>query len=383
MKILIDGVFFQLAKGGISRVWASLLTRLVRVPGWEIIFLNRGGHPNIDGIRYINFPSYNGKNTASDSLLIERYARDVGADVFASTYYTTPTSIPSVLIVHDMIPEVLGFDLSSQWWQEKAIAIDYARQYLCVSDNTRRDLLRIHPYLDPARVHTQYCGIEGGIFFPRDKEEVACFRTRYGLERAYFVVVGSRKQHANYKNTSLFFNALKQMRTGDFDVVCVGGGEMESDLLRGGGDWCSIRQFDFDDDELASAYSGAKALVFPSLYEGFGLPVAEAMACGCPVITTRHGSLGEVSGEAALYVSGDSPGEMAQAINEIMLNRQTAKLRALGLSRARFFSWDRMAEVLIGLLEAAVDEGYQPKAQMFFAEWSRLRAIQAAVDTSL
>jgi glycosyltransferase involved in cell wall biosynthesis len=97
------------------------------------------------------------------------------------------------------------------------------------------------------------------------------------------------------------------------------------------------------DEELATAYSGAEALVFPSLYEGFGLPLIEAMACGCPVICSSAGSLGEVAGDAAILVSGRDPGELAAAMERVADPSVRQRLVAAGLERAKRFRWDETA----------------------------------------
>ena len=96
------------------------------------------------------------------------------------------------------------------------------------------------------------------------------------------------------------------------------------------------------DDELASLYRGARCLVYPSLYEGFGLPVVEAMACGTPVVTSTGGATEEVAGGAAVLVDPSDPAAIAGGIEEAMARRD--ELRAAGLARARGFSWDRAAE---------------------------------------
>ena len=94
--------------------------------------------PQLTDVERINFPSYTmNAYTAADTLLIEKYCGELGADVFSSTYYTTPASTPSVLIVYDMIPEVMGFNLAGRVWQEKQIAISFASYYACISENTR------------------------------------------------------------------------------------------------------------------------------------------------------------------------------------------------------------------------------------------------------
>src|SRR5690242_7858171 len=101
MKVLVDGVFFQLANSGIARIWATILPKLAQTPGIEIVMLDRGGSPEIPKITKLDFPSYRGANSAADSFLIEKVAQHFEADVFVSTYYTSPISTPSVLMVYD------------------------------------------------------------------------------------------------------------------------------------------------------------------------------------------------------------------------------------------------------------------------------------------
>ena len=97
MKVVVDGVIFQVAFAGIARVWRSILPRLANCADIDMTVLDRCGSPSIDGVEKIGFPSYTWSNTAADSLLLDQVCRDLGADVFLSTYYTSPVSVPSVL----------------------------------------------------------------------------------------------------------------------------------------------------------------------------------------------------------------------------------------------------------------------------------------------
>ncbi len=381
MRLVVDGVFFQLNNTGIARVWETVLQLLVARPEWEIFLLDRGGAPRIEGITNVPFPAYKAGDVAADSLLIQKVCDHLKAEAFTSTYYTTPLSVPMVLMVHDMIPERFDFDMSLRGWLEKETSIAYAQRYLCVSESTRRDLLHFYPEIPPAHTQVGYCGVDTTIFAERPADEVATFRKVHGLDRPYFLFVGSRVQHKSYKNSDLFFEALAQMEGVDFDVFCVGGEpEIERSVLDRLPEGVRARRVVLSDYDLSLAYAGAVALVYPSLYEGFGMPVIEAMASGCPVITTRRGSLAEAAGDAALFVEGTSVPEMVQALTRVQDPILQADLRARGLAHAARFRWEPMADLLAEQIETVIAVGKTPEAQEFFGEWMRLRNIQADVD---
>lgn len=382
MRLLIDGIFFQINNTGIARVWRSIIPHLVNRGDMELFWLARGAEPTFDGVTSVPFPSYTlDRHTASDSLLIQRICDHFQIDVFSSTYYTSPISVPMVLMVYDMIPELFSFNLKQRPWMEKTAAISYAQRYLCISESTRRDLLAIHPEVAPERVGVAWCGIDGEVFKLRPEPEVKAFKKCYGLDRPYFLFVGSRVQHIGYKNSRLFFDAVVQLANPDFDVFCVGGEqEIEAQVLDSLPPGVACRRVELTDEELSTAYNGAIALVYPSLYEGFGLPVIEAMASGCPVITTRHGSLSEAAGEAACLIDGTSVQEMCAALERVREPVYRQQLRSSGLEHVKQFSWQRMADLFANAVHIVHAEALRGDYAEFFKEWSRLREIQASVD---
>jgi glycosyltransferase involved in cell wall biosynthesis len=383
LKLLIDGIFFQLDNTGIARVWRSLLPYVVLNSDIDVMMLDRGNAPAIDGVTLIPFPSRKlAEQSADDSILIQRVCDYFAVDVFTSTYYSTPISTPMLLIVHDMIPELFGFDLSQRPWMDKELAISFARRHLCVSRNTRDDLLSLYPEICSEQVSVQCCGVDKTVFTHQDASAVMEFRKKYGLLRPYFLFVGSRVQHNGYKNSKLFFDAIQAMDATDFDVFCVGGEEqIEAEVLRKLPHGVKCRRAELSDVELALAYGGARALIYPSLYEGFGLPVIEAMASGCPVITTHHGSLRESAGDSACLISGYSVEEMRSALEKMSEDDCRAHLRRQGLKHASGFSWHRMADTFCSELRALDLEAKRGDYDAFFTKWRALREIQASVDS--
>ncbi len=381
MRLVVDGVFFQLNSTGIARVWVSILTILGRRDDMEIFLLDRGDAPHVKGITNVPFPSYKPVSSAADSALIQAVCDHLGADVFTSTYYTSPLTTPMVLMVYDMIPEIFEFDMSARFWMEKETAISYAQRYLCISHSTKNDLLRFYPEIGSDIAGVAHCGVDTGVFRQRPAKEIAAFRKTHGLTRPYFLFVGSRVQTKSYKNSDLYFNALREMAQVDFDVLCVGGEEtIEPSVLDNLPPGAQALRVQLSDHDLSLAYGGAIALVYPSLYEGFGMPVIEAMASGCPVITTHHGSLAEAAGDAAHLIEGHSVSEMADALNHLRDKGVQDDLRARGLTHAAQFSWEPMAERMDGLFQQVIAAARTEQSRAFFAGWKKVRALQADVD---
>lgn len=380
-KILIDGVFFQLNNSGIARVWRTLLNIISKSELFDIYFLDRGNAPIIDSIHYIPFPKYQSCYCPADSMLIQNICDFYKIDAFTSTYYTTPINTPMLLMVYDMIPEIFDFDLTVRGWMEKEIAISYAQRYLCISYNTRNDLLTFYPEIPDYNVSVAYCGIDRNTFYPRIESEIISFKNKFECQKPFFLFVGSRTQHNGYKNSSIFFDSFLELGCENFDILCVGGEkEIDPEILKRLPSGVSCKRVELTDDELAVAYSCAHVLVYPSLYEGFGMPVIEAMACGCPVITTHHGSLAEAAGDAACLISGTSTEEMKSALIKMSDPNYRQVLRTKGIEQAGNFNWETMAQILVNNFEILLAQARSGKYEKFFSDWKRLRTIQAEVD---
>jgi predicted O-linked N-acetylglucosamine transferase (SPINDLY family)/glycosyltransferase involved in cell wall biosynthesis/predicted SAM-dependent methyltransferase len=355
-KIVIDGVFFQLNNTGIARVWKSLWEEWANTNfAQNIIILDRNGTaPKIPGLRYRTIPLYDYGNTERDRAMLQEICNEEKADLFISTYYTTPKSTRSVFMAYDMIPEIIGQQLEQGEWREKHYAIRHASAFITISQNTSRDLLRCFPQISPDTITVAHCGINQS-FSPATSSEIQQFCTKYNITKPYFLFVGDRVGWYGYKNAILFFKAFDQLpNKANFEIICVGGkSQLEKEFL----EYTSgvkVQILPLDDSELKKAYSGAIGLIYPSKYEGFGLPVLEAMACGCPVITCAKASLPEVAGKAALYVGENDVNGMKEALLTVQKTEIRQSLIEAGLAQSQQFSWSKMANIIsFVLLETA------------------------------
>ncbi len=363
--IVIDAVFFQTYQTGIARVWRSLLREWSGTDfGRRLIVLDRDHTaPRFEGLTYIDVPRHDYADTDNDRLMLQRVCDERNAALFISSYYTTPITTPSVFMAYDMLPELLKWDTTANipMWREKHIGVRHASRFVTISQNTAKDLRRFFPNIAREQITVTHCGVD---FKAPESAAIAAFRTANGIERPYFLLVGARN---SYKNTILFFQAFAALgdARADYAIVCTGPElQLEKEYVTHVGG-ASVNMLNLNDSDLQAAYAGALALVYPSLYEGFGMPIIEAMACGCPVITTRGGSIPEVAKDAVLYVGVQDISGMTKALIDVQNKTVRNSLVAAGLERVKAFSWEKMAGEVRQMLEKSVEEltGQQKSAQ--------------------
>ena len=221
---------------------------------------------------------------------------------------------------------------------------------MAVSHNTAKDLRTFFPFLTEPEVSIVQNGVDP-IFQPAPESKIQEAKERYGLKKPYFLLVGTRGGFCGYKNAVFLVRTFDRMQqSSEFEIACVGGEPTLEEL----GAFKNVGPRllrHVSEEDLIALYSGAEALVYPSRYEGFGLPIIEAMACGCPVITCPNGSIPEVAGDAALFVNNDNGEELEAALLKVRDPLVRAELQAKGVARAGLFSWkkaaDRLAQILL------------------------------------
>jgi alpha-1,3-rhamnosyl/mannosyltransferase len=225
--------------------------------------------------------------------------------------------------------------------------LDEVDHVITISDFVRRELIE-QLAVEPRRVTAVPLAADS-VFFPRSRAEVAAYLAGRRLPREYLLYVGTLEPR---KNLSLLMRALALSKT-DLPLICAGAAgwlnrDFEKTTRRLGLTNRVLCLGHVEDSSLALLYSGATAFVYPSLYEGFGLPVLEAMACGCPVICSDRASLPEVAGEAAVLVSPCDERGLAESLDSVIQDTFRRKeLSRLGLARASRFSWQETAQQTI------------------------------------
>jgi glycosyltransferase involved in cell wall biosynthesis len=289
---------------------------------------------------------------------IPRLLRRLKADLYHSPYYLMPyrPGRPTMLTVYDLIPLLFPHHVSTQarllfrWTM--TLALRAADRVIAISSATRDDLLA-HFSLSAERVLVIPLAADPA-FCPRPPTEVEALRQKRRLPDPYILYLGSNKPHKNLSRLVEAWSHITQYAT-HTALVVAGAWDPRYPQSRqraealGLGDTIHFLG-PVPEDDLPALYAGALAFVFPSLYEGFGLPVLEAMACGTPVACSNTSSLPEIVGDAALTFDPTSADAIAGALTCLLADADLrADRRKRGLRQAATFSWERTAQQTLAL----------------------------------
>ncbi len=268
--------------------------------------------------------------------------------------------VPGVVTVHDLgyLAYPRAHRRFDRWYLDWTTRrhTRVAAHILADSEATRQDLIR-HYGADPRRITVVYPGLDPAFRPLDDMGQLSAVRSRYGIQPDYIIHVGTLQPR---KNLHRLLDALEHPGTTQYALrnirlLLVGKpGWLAGNLLArvtAMGDRVRLLGH-VDQRDLPALISGARALVMPSLYEGFGFPVLEAMACGTPVVASNVSSLPEVAGDAALLVDPRDTDALADALARILTDEDLrAELRWRGLERAQQFTWQRAAQQTLTVLE--------------------------------
>jgi glycosyltransferase involved in cell wall biosynthesis len=288
-----------------------------------------------------------------------------GVDVFhcSDVLLYKPRNVPAVITVHDLstllFPELHVRDTIEMHERKMHFVRTQADLVIAVSENTRRDVVE-HLGVPPERVHVVYEAADDQFQPIENPEAITAVTRRYGLNPGgYVLTVGTLEPRKNQIRLVEAFHLLSQWgMTQGLKLVLAGGkGWLYENLFQRVEELGLTENVVFTgvvpDEDLPALMNGALLFVYPSLYEGFGLPVLEAMACGVPVITSNVSSLPEVAGDAALLVDPYDVEGLAEAMRSLIESEEIrADLRKKGLVQAARFSWERAARETVRVYKA-------------------------------
>ncbi|MBF4472476.1 glycosyltransferase family 4 protein [Flavobacterium sp. HJJ] len=375
MKILLDPQIFNSQKyGGISRYYTEIFSILSKKPNVYIsvplyatknVYFNGSSlvtESQERNLRISKILSFFGisERKRIKKLSFERVIKSVDQekfDLFIPTYYNPYfleciDSKPFVLTVYDMISELFPayfLEDTENTIENKYLLMERAAKIIAVSENTKRDIIKLYPKIDSNKIVVIYhgCSIKIDVNIKVD------------LPSKYILFVGERK---NYKGFHFMVNSIKEMLLANSELflVCAGGGsfsKVENDFIVNLGLKKKIIQRNFKEKELNAYYKNAVCFVFPSMYEGFGIPVLESMVCGCPIVLTNSSSFPEVAGNAGIYFESNNSEDLKSKIEKVMNdNIFRSEYIQKGFIQAQKFTWNDAAEKCYKLYCEVVNE---------------------------
>ena len=367
MRILYDGqIYATQAAGGINRYFANLISRLPEDFNPALTTLttcqprnvNYPTHPNLKTYFYKRF----GFRPGAVSYWLEKhYFRAVASfnsfDLVHPTYYGLLTRkqmnqcrYPVVLTVYDMIHELFAeqLDFNGQKAEEKRKAIFAAQAVICISENTKKDLLERYS-LPEEKVTVTYLASEIDASLSYGSEPVP--------SRPYYLYVGARYSYKNFD--SLLAAFAKAVSVQPEIALCLVGlpfDEVEKEQIANLKLTDHIEHYRYANDRhLAKLYRCSVAFVYPSLYEGFGIPPLEAMSCGTVVVASNCSSIPEVVGDAGILFNPRATGDLADILLSLLDNpTERDRLIAKGQQRAQVFSWDKTVAQTLDVYRSVV-----------------------------
>lgn len=237
-------------------------------------------------------------------------------------------------------------------------SVQRSKKIITISTNSRKEIVDFYN-ISKENVPIIYPGIDQSEFYRRPTDEVRKIKAKYGIHGKYILFVGNIEPRKNLKNLLLAYEKLNPKLRKEYSLLLVGArGWLDNEIfkiigrLRKSGNHIQQPLEYVKDADRPAIFSGAELFVYPSLYEGFGIPPIEAMACGVPVIASDNSSLPEAVGKAAKMVSADSVDDISRAIETVLSDTKLQrKMVQDGFKQADKFSWDREAAKLLQILE--------------------------------
>lgn len=370
MELVVDGLIYQMQRhGGISRIFNEILPRLCNIESDLCVTLFTSGLclqrlPHHNQIRHYPpavlsrflYPSrFWAKLIESFVAPSEKYARHSTAEsIWHSTYYTQPQGwrgrqvVTVVDMIQEKIPHLFADSGNDQLRERKKSCIKSAQAVICISETTRQDVLAIYE-IPSEKTYTVYLAHKPD------------FRVQVGTpdgalkpgSMPYILYVGGRDEYKNFRQLIQAFQIWKGSQEINLLAVGLPLSEEERRLISDLDLGSRVRvESRVDDTLLCWLYNHAVAFIYPSLYEGFGIPLLEAMACGCPVVASRIQSTREIAGEIPIYFDPNDVDDLVAALDQCVLEGRPSLRTKLGIEKASQFSWDRTAQLTLDIYKS-------------------------------
>jgi glycosyltransferase involved in cell wall biosynthesis len=293
-----------------------------------------------------------GNYSIAEQLKVPLALRRERVDLFHAPHYVLPPLVPcqSVVTIHDcihlMFPQYLPGRAALTYARTSiSLAARRAARVITVSESSKRDILR---FVDapPDKIDVIYNAYDERFAIEPNEEDVVRVRERFQLGDEFVLYAGNVKPHKNVERLIQAFDMVRRRGLDHLKLVIIGDEVSKYAALRRAVHRHQLHKYVrflgyLPEETLAVMYRLAAVFVFPSLYEGFGLPPLEAMASGTPVVTSNVSSLPEVAGDAAILVDPYDPAAIAEGMYAVLTDeRMRRELRRKGLERARQFSWE-------------------------------------------
>lgn len=351
MKIYYDyQIFLHQKYGGISKYYINLINnikssneKLIIAPFYKNYYLNNQ-KKNVKKIHFfdtktknINFLSNN-----FNKAYTKFYYNLKTPDIFHFTYFGQKLYLKKktsfVMTIYDLIKEKFYNEVYKKEKINKIKYFDYMNKIICISENTKKDLLNYYN-LSEELVEVVHLGVS----FNKSYAEI---NLKF-FEEPYILFVGDRARYKNFKNFILAYAKSERLKK-DFNILCFGGNSFtieEINFFTENNINNKIKQINGSDLELNFAYKKAKCFVFPSLYEGFGLPLLEAMNMDCPVICSNTSSFPEVTmNSAVMFDPSNIENIMYEIENVVYDDKKISELISKGRNNIKNFSWEMCAD---------------------------------------
>jgi glycosyltransferase involved in cell wall biosynthesis len=375
VRVGINGLFLSRPDAGSGQYLVHLIGALASLGAKEEYVILEVGNSSIEGFSsWVLRNPFGGRNENLAKLWFEqisfpRAGLNMGLDVLHVPYFAPPLwkPRPVVVTVHDLIPMILpdyrGSALVRAYTRLVAAASRTAALILADSEASRRDVLRLLR-VPAGRVRTVYLAADPA-FRPPDPEAVGAVRRKYGLEKPYVLYLGGFDRRKNVVGLVRAFARLPQSIQDRHHLVIAGRlppqdseffPDPRSAAQRAGVAGGVIFLGWVPEEEKPALYGGATCFAFPSIYEGFGLPPLEAMACGTPVVASNAGSLPEIVGDGGLLVEPSDQAALVEALVRLLEDADDRHLLSRrALEQASRFTWERTAlETLAAYREAGL-----------------------------